>query len=165
MVQWSGADPAVDRSVIALVETECGVRFPQDYVECAMVNSGGSPSPACFLVGEAVEVFDTLLSYRETDPWHGANPDGMLNVLQALQQQDLLPEGVFPFAYDPGGNFLAFDYRTSREMPSIVFLDHERLDAQEHFKSYPVASTFTELLANLHESDEDVREKVYRAMD
>lgn len=150
IIEWRDADPPTDRTAIAKVEAAWGVMFPDDFVRCALVNHGGSPRPNCFLVGEAEEVFDTLLSFKEPHPWRVSNPNSITETYNALRGQGLLPEGVYPFAYDPGGNYLAFDYRTAENEPIIVFLAHEKLDANGHFEAYSVCDSFTALLDSLH---------------
>jgi hypothetical protein len=41
--------------------------------------------------------------------------------------EDRYPVGLFPFADDTGGNYWAFDFRTTPTDPAIVFIDHEML--------------------------------------
>ena len=60
---------------------------------------------------------------------------------------------VYPFARDPFGNLLCFDYRNSTESPTVVFWDHEEENIKEAI--YPVCSTFTELLASLRDFEEE----------
>ena len=150
MVEWRDADPPVGRDAVAGVEQAWGVVLPEDFVRCALVNHGGSPYPDRFLVGEAEEVFDTLLSFREPHPWRVSNPDSITETYDDLRGQGLLPERVYPFAYDPGGNYLAFDYRGSPDDPAVVFLAHEELDTGGRFETYPVCGSFTALLESLH---------------
>jgi len=153
MVTWEDADPPVDRSVIAEVENAWGIKFPEDYVQCAMVNHGGRPWPNLFFSGE--EVFQTLLSFKPPHPWKATNHDCIVDYYAMLAEQELLPDRVYPFAYDPAGNYLAFDYRTSSDKPSIVFLLHERMDADDHFTAVPVSDSFTELLDGLTAGDDE----------
>ncbi|GFN33197.1 SMI1/KNR4 family protein [Paenibacillus xylaniclasticus] len=45
--------------------------------------------------------------------------------------KDCLPERVFPFADNGGGDLFLFDYRKNVNEPTIVFLDHEETVAEE----------------------------------
>ncbi len=112
-----------------------------------MVNHGGHPWPNLFFSGE--EVFQTLLSFKPPHPWQATNHDRIVDDYAMLAEQGLLPDKVYPFAYDPAGNYLAFDYRTSPDKPNVVFLLHERMDADDHFTAVPVSASFTELIDSL----------------
>lgn len=155
MVEWRGADAPVDRVAVTVVEEAWGVRFPEDYVQCVLLNGGGSPDPCCFAVGEAEEVFDTLLNFQGPHPWKAVSENRIVDYYATMTRQGLLPERVYPFAYDPGGNYLSFDYRTPAQEPSVVFLAHEELDADGHFRAYPVCTSFTHLLDSLHDCEDE----------
>lgn len=61
--------------------------------------------------------------------------------------EDILPEQVVPFASDPCGNFLCFDYREGTAQPPVVFWSHDDPQAPPQ----PVAASFSELLDKLSE--------------
>lgn len=148
-VTWEWTEAPVDRRIIAEVEEAWGIRFPDDYVHCAMENHGGRPTPACFKApvwGESV--FCDLLSFNDN------SPDSIVERYEGMK--DALPPGVYPFADDPFGNHLCFDYRGRPEgEPVVVFWDHEgmepgRPEAALHY----VCGSFTELLDSLYECPE-----------
>lgn len=39
--------------------------------------------------------------------------------------RDAHPAGLLPFADDSGGNYWALDFRRNRDLPAVVFIDHE----------------------------------------
>ena len=91
------------------------------------------------------EVFNNFLSFDEEDS---------SNIINAYNDvKDRLIEKVIPFAEDPFGNLLCFDYRNS-EQPIIVFWEHEKaFNNKENAISF-ICNTFSELLNMLHESEE-----------
>lgn len=141
-VVWRFADAEVDENAIADVEKELGIKFPQDYIDCAKKNHGGNPNPNLFVVTERGEaVFNVLLSYAPT------SVDYIVKVYGWIK--DRLVDGVYPFADDPFGNHICFDYRTSNE-PTIVFWDHELVFEEPEKGLFPICNSFSELLAGLY---------------
>ncbi|CJH30980.1 SMI1 / KNR4 family [Streptococcus pneumoniae] len=55
--------------------------------------------------------------------------------------KDRLVDKVYPFARDPFGNLLCFDYRNNPQSPTVVFWDHEEEEMEESI--YPVCSSVT----------------------
>jgi hypothetical protein len=146
---WEWASAPVDRSVIAAVEAAWGIRFPEDYVECARENHGGHPTNRkCFdFRGRKGAVFSDLLSFVA---------EGEKTTIVEMYNcvKDRLPAGVFPFAGDPFGNLLCFDYRKTPEQPTIAFWNHEvAFDDPERAVRY-VCDTFTQLLNKLYNPEE-----------
>jgi hypothetical protein len=146
---WRYLKTPIDRNVIAQVGKAWRVTFPDDYVDCAMVNHGATPAAKCFdFPGHREAVFRALLGYFDAK-----SDNENLSITQMYEAvKDQLPERVYPFAMDPFGNLLCFDYRDSkRNAPTIVFWDHE-VDDPEEAIAY-VCDTFSELLAKLYEPE------------
>lgn len=141
-VTWLFVDEEIDSEIINNVEKSFGILFPEDYRECIKKNNGGYPEPNLydFNEDEGGAVFDCLLSYTNKD----ANIEVIFDIMD-------LPKGIIPFARDPFGGLICFDYRDGIESPVVVFFDPE-LDEDSKIK--PICSTFTELLEGLY-SDED----------
>jgi SUKH superfamily protein len=146
-LEWEWSASSIDRSVISEVEAQWGIRFPDDYVACAQQHHGGRPSLMCFdLPNRPEAVFNHLLGFVE-----GAD----LTIAQVYNSvKDRLPAKVFPFADDPFGNLLCFDYRGSNSLanasPRIVFWDHEVAFRDPDRAIIPVSETFTDLLRKLY---------------
>ncbi|MFC4620414.1 SMI1/KNR4 family protein [Camelliibacillus cellulosilyticus] len=103
---------------IKRVETQFNVKLPNDFVECVKRNDGGSPIPNVFDIKEQEpDILNNLLTF-DLDSKHS-----IINVCKDIQ--DRLIKNIIPFARDPFGNFLCFDYRESDTKPKIVFWDHE----------------------------------------
>ena len=79
-----------------------------------------------------------------------------------------LPKGLVPFAVDPAGNLICFDYKNHEYNPIVVFWEHENAaekemlmqeedlteeQAEERAREnvFYVAATFTEFLDMLHD--------------
>src|SRR5258708_28814386 len=114
-----------------------------------MTYNGGSPTPACFdIPGRGGSVVNRLLSYEDD------YPGNIRNV--GAGARAALPQGVYPFANDPAGNYLCFDYRTCMEgEPVIVFCDHEALDEDNPDASLSyVCQSFSVLMNSLYDCEE-----------
>ena len=144
-ITWSRyiLDKPADPKEIARVEQIFGIQFPNDYKTCVLENQGKTPEPRRFNVeAKGLEsIFHCLLHF---DP---KNTDYNLLDEYTFYFEGDIPEGVIPFADDPTGNRLCFDFRHAAENPKIVFLDHE---AHGEDALCFVANNFTDLLNLLH---------------
>ena len=144
-IRWICENDNVEITTISNVETMLGVKFPKDYIEIAMTNDGGYPKPNRFDFNDNEEVFNNLLSFDEEDY------SNIINTYNDIK--DRLIEKVIPFAEDPFGNMICFDYRNN-EQPVVIFWEHEKaFNDKESAISY-LCDTFTELMLMLHESKE-----------
>jgi hypothetical protein len=158
MVKWEYAHAPVGREVIAAVERFLKIQFPEDYVECALVNHGGTPTPNELPNNASGSCVQSLLHYTEPPSWRYRDTAHILETYSIVySEQGRLPIQVFPFAYDPGGNLFAFDYRDSPEAPTVIFLDHEEEDDFGHFPSSFVANSFTEFLGLLEDFEYEIQ--------
>ena len=136
----------VTNEEIQAVEQYLNIKLPNDFVACVKKYDGGYPNPKVFDVpGQDENVFSDLLTLHIEDKY---------SIVQNYNSvKDRLVAKVYPFARDPFGNLLCFDYRNSTESPTVVFWDHEEENIEEAI--YPVCSTFTELLASLRDFEEE----------
>lgn len=144
IVEWIEPDEPINDEVIQNVERYFGIIFPQDYKECVKLFNGGYPEPDVFTIEEDDDiVFSCLLSFTNEEA----------NIVEVYEiATKYLPKGVFPFAKDPFGNLICFDYRQDTESPIITFYDKEIED--EENKLFRICDTFTELIERLHEDDQ-----------
>ncbi|MGC4045639.1 MAG: SMI1/KNR4 family protein [Armatimonas sp.] len=145
-VIWGGAASPIDRFHIERAEAFLGVRFPADFVECVLENNGGRPEPGWIQTSTGGhELFDHLISFDKEERDH--------IVIVAAYSYWYLPVKLIPFAEDGNGNSFVFDFRTTPEAPTIVFLFHEQHLGEDRLITedglIPVATNFTELLSNL----------------
>ena len=136
-------DKPADPKEIIRVETVFGVQFPPDYKTCVMENQGKIPEPRRFHIHQKGKesIFHCLLHF---DP--KSTDYNLLDEYTFYFEGDI-PEGVIPFADDPSGNRLCFDFRTTPENPEVVFLDN---GAYGEVSLYFIAKNFTELLNSLY---------------
>ncbi len=116
-IEWSFCDNNVSKEKITKNADEWGIAFPDDYICCAMENHGGCPDKEELLVDGIEKVLGNLLSFDEE------SDDNILELFSDIRNR--LPEKIFPFAIDPAGNYICFDYRNDNMKPVIVFWDHE----------------------------------------
>jgi hypothetical protein len=115
---WDSTHDEVSLGKIREVEEELGIIFPSDYLECVKVNNGGYPSREVLdFEGKKEAIFYRLLSFHREKNYY------ILSVYNNVK--DRMVDGVIPFANDPFGNLLCFDYRQNSLNPTVVFWDHE----------------------------------------
>jgi len=144
-IRWISENDIVKESIIEKVESILGVKFPNDYIEIIIKNNGGYPKPNRFNLNGNEEVFNNLLSFDEED---------CSNIINTYNDtKDRLIEKIIPFAEDPFGNMICFDYRNNNQ-PVIVFWEHEiAFNDKEKAIKY-ICNSFSDLLSILHESRE-----------
>ena len=144
-LEWRGG-AVIDKTRIHAIETQLGVRFPEDYRACVLVHDGGSPDKTEFPyihpeLGEFGGCFGALLRLGA----HGE--DSLLWTLEAIS--DRLPTKVIPFMEDPGGDCVCFDFRAvdNKDVePPLVYWTH---DCPPERSLTPLARSFTEFLEML----------------
>ncbi|MBJ8056120.1 SMI1/KNR4 family protein [Bacillus cereus] len=159
-IEWDNPDKLVSRDYVLEVAQKMSVHFPQDYIECVLENNGASVEPEAFDVKGIERVFGSLLSYDE---------NRIENILKVYENyKGTIPSNVIPFAIDPSGNLICFDYKNHEENPIVVFWEHEDAwekealmeskgitagEAEEVAREnvFFVANTFTEFLSKLHD--------------
>ncbi|ELR20122.1 SMI1 / KNR4 family protein [Acanthamoeba castellanii str. Neff] len=149
-------------SDIQAAETKLNVTFPADYKAVVTEHQGQTATPAIFKFFSAdSEAYDaTSLSTL----FHFVPEDADRAQYHVVAMHDLLkdrlPEGVIPIGDDPGGGYVAFDYRVVGKVegatgPYVVFLDHEAEEDDEgKMKTIFLADSFTGFLGQLRTEDE-----------
>ncbi len=134
-LQWLYGKKLQNLNDITEFEKESNIQFPPEYKKIISQNDGATPIPQLFSVADKSEkVFNYLIksSLVQTmffDLCREYNPDHLLLV---------------PFADDPAGNFICFDFTTDRNNPQVVFFD---LDER---KGTTVAPDFNSFLEEIH---------------
>ncbi len=159
-VKWRSWDDPVTKDDVTGVGKKIGVKFPLDYIEVAMNFNGAHVSPELFQVEGKEKAFGILLTYDNEDDEH------LLEVFHDFK--DTLPQKVVPFAFDPAGNLICFDYKDDENNPIVVFWEHENTgekemlmheeglteeQAEERAREnvFYVADTFTDYLDKLYD--------------
>lgn len=141
-VQWREVAlkpaPAVSDERIAEVQDSLGVTFPADYLAVVKAHQGAAPTPNGVRLSDGTGTAFSMLLHFEDEP------EGV-DLLGVTEGSTVLPDGVIPFAADPGDNYLCFDYRTTETDPPVVFMATDDPDAQPQ----PLAASFTELIESL----------------
>ncbi|MFW0717736.1 SMI1/KNR4 family protein [Pedobacter sp. N23S346] len=176
-MNWKFVEKLENESNIQLVESALKVTFPKDFLSIVKKYNHGTADPGTFdtkyLKGRS---FGELLDF---------NLDREYNILSEYELiKDRLPNNVYPFAGDAGGNYLCFDFNKNEITPRILFWDHEQKfhivddeivindeanDYEQHYLDF-IAVNFTELLAMLYkpdgdEDDDEDAEILYDGMD
>ncbi|HYO57010.1 SMI1/KNR4 family protein [Archangium sp.] len=138
---WQEPLPATPRD-IARLEQAWGVVLPENYKQVIAAHQGMVPIPSTFRVGRGSDSVGPFLTLSPDPRW--GNTYSALSIHEEFKS--FLPEGVYPFATTPGGEYLCFDYRDATGDPRIVFMTVEAT-------LLPVAEDFTHLLRSLYDSE------------
>ncbi|WHX50171.1 SMI1/KNR4 family protein [Paenibacillus woosongensis] len=79
-------------------------------------------------------IFESLLSFTSE-----------YSNIEVVHELTSLPENIIPFARDPFGGLICFDYRPSNDVPVIVFFDEELENNNITF----ICESFSELINRL----------------
>ncbi len=133
-INWTGRRGDFSELNLQKVEKEQGISFPEKYIQIVKDFNGAAPDKSIFDCANRKDcVFDSLINW---DKSRKAN----VYFWQEIIKKPL----TFPFAKDPFGNCLVFDF-SEKSDPSVLFWDHET----DQF--IPVANAFDEFLASLRE--------------
>lgn len=146
-IKWISCQRKTTIEELSQTEKILSVCFPNKYKEIVLEFNGASTLQNCWNLPNGEEkVFDRLLSF---------NKDDKENIYFALETfQEKGTKRLIPFASDPFGNDICFDYSTSNTNPSIVFHDHERAYEDDAYNGEFVCSSFDEFLNMLYEPEE-----------
>jgi hypothetical protein len=140
-IEWKWAELPVDEALIIAVQKELGVDLPVDFLNLVRESNGGYPSIKYFDFpsrGEAI--LNHLLSFTE----NGDDPSLLETYRNVLNR---LPVKIIPFASDPFGNLICFDYKENP--PSVCFWDHEIASSDINSSISPICDNFLKFLAKL----------------
>lgn len=143
------SNPPVDAGTLASFEAFHNLALPRVYREFMLRSNGGRPVPAGFPIrdlpnnpaGAIQAIFGFNASIRSHD---------IVAILRELDH--LIPPGILPIACTDGDDFLCIDIR--KPGGPVVFWDRRSFwgtDLWNEDDLYPVAGSFEELLASLHE--------------
>jgi cell wall assembly regulator SMI1 len=127
----------VSEAEVAQVESELGVRLPDQYREFLLKYNGGSPQPPAFRYGTGpytdslVQIFNCIRPGDYTDLRK-----------QAQVFKGRVPDDMLPIAADPFGNIIAIGVKGDAT-GKVFFWDHETSDV------HLVALTFEMFLDSL----------------
>lgn len=153
-IKWLTRDEESDFSEkdIAKFEKYAKITLPQKYKELLIKNKAECPEDdLCFMVSDEERVLDSFLSYfRDED-------DDVDDIEMYFEYKTIKHElkdkfGLFnkfkliPFANDPGGNVICFDYSNKSDVPSVVFYDTEKAYEDGNYHGEFVAGSFEEFL-------------------
>ncbi|WP_147536291.1 SMI1/KNR4 family protein [Bacillus marasmi] len=159
-IQWRSWDDPVTKIEVEKVGEKLGVKLPLEYIEIAMNYNGAHVSPDLFQVDGKERVFGTLLTFDAEDDEY---------ILEVFNDyKDTIPQKIIPFAFDPSGNLICFDYKNHEDNPIVVFWEHENAwekemlileeglseeQAEERAREnvFYVAESFTAFLDKLHD--------------
>jgi SMI1 / KNR4 family (SUKH-1) len=133
---WKEPHP-VKPGELERLESEWGVKLPEEYKAVVSLHQGMTPRPSGFKVGRGENAFSVLLTVSRHE---GKESYSIPAAYQVIRQYT--PSGVYPFGGTPGGEDLCLDYRESANQPRVVLV---AVDTTVH----PVANSFHDFLEGL----------------
>lgn len=133
--KWLFTEPLLEEEITE-IEKIYGVMLPSDYKQCIKENNGGFPEPNIFDCddGSTEMVFNNLISFTDEN-------------VNIRMFHEFTSQSLFPFAQDPFGNLICFDYKESNKSPKVVYLNFEE---NKEFTITSVCDSFTVLLDRLY---------------
>ncbi len=145
---WNEDHPATSEQVEA-IENKFNIRYPIDYVDFAKLNQGKAPEICGVPVGSGESMLTTILNFEN-------KPDEESYFSSIIGKHELITDEnydalIIPFAETGGASIFCFDYRESKDKPSIIFLDWDYFGDGDEEAIILVAKDFTEFLSLLKE--------------
>jgi hypothetical protein len=142
---WEDCKPGAPSALIADVEAQLGVKFPDDFRALVQTCQGGTPVER--------SVFPVRIRQRTMTSGLGAllPIETISDDLTGLRFDDQIPDGVIPFAEVGNGDFICFDYRNAdADAVPVAYWDHGKNKDESVF---PLAPTFAAFLDMLEPSE------------
>jgi len=131
-VTWISGEKLQSIEELLAFEDQYKVKFPDKYKEIVTANDGASPVPQNFHVADTERVFNYLVKVSDLQTMFA-------NICREYSSAKIL----VPFADDPAGNFICFDFTDDKTSPKVVFFE---LDRGQCLK---IADNFTAFLNSL----------------
>jgi hypothetical protein len=150
-LSWELCEPGAPEAMIADVETQLGVRFPDEYRAIVRTCQRGYPvERRRFQVRQGDHTTGSALGcLLMIDP--SVESDSMLRTLANIRIDDQIPDDIIPFGAVGNGDLICFDYRNADGgAVSVVYWDHG-WDKDESV--FPLAPTFAAFLDMLEPSE------------
>lgn len=94
----------INSMMVEEIESLFGVKLPNDFRDFILTHSGGRPLPHTYDCPTRDEaVLHNLLNFDKNEKYNVFKTYGLI--------KDRLLENIYPFAEDPFGNHICFDYR------------------------------------------------------
>ena len=130
-LSWQYIKQLKDTNAIAKLAATVGITLSEDVVSFLKQHNGGRPDKKCFDTNLSKErMIKSLLSFNEDDR-------GSAHAVVPALKKD--KSGLFPFASDPGGNYICID-----AAGKIVFWLHETNEVEA------ISNSFTEFFLALY---------------
>lgn len=119
-MNWRKTDDSLTVDIILRIEKEIELNFPKDFVSFIIKNNHGRPEKPVFDTSKSKgRFFGALLNFN-IEKKHS---DNFLEVYKSISAT--IPNGFFPFASDPSGNYLCAEIQKD-EVVNVYLWNHEK---------------------------------------
>ena len=145
------------RDVVASIEKDWNIRFPESYIRFVSENNGLIPKASLFMCEGreyVIERFVCLVDYRVADGLMLEEYDIQFiaseygNYFEREKDSDDMQ--LMPIVFLADEDYVCLDYRTDKQEPEICVWDHKRSKDLAPY-TYKVADTFDDFLKMLYE--------------
>lgn len=136
-VEWLSVKENLTLEEINKTEDILKIKYPLYYKNIVLLHNRGVPRPNQFIVSNKERVFNRLLSLTENVELN------VFSVYEIICEYGL--SNLIPFANDPFGNYICFDY-TSEDV-NIIFVDMEKIYNNETYKGEYICKNIEELFS------------------
>jgi hypothetical protein len=140
--------PPLNNAHVQEVADYLELDFDPDFLALLARHNGGVPHQKFFRFHDNEKVVTRILCLVDDEAEGEECQDFDIEVAQ-VELDEILEDGLLPFAVIYAGDYLCFDYRNGLDRPRIVLLDHERSTSGKPH-TMPVAAHFAEFLNMLH---------------
>jgi hypothetical protein len=143
-IQWKNGNQ-LDADLLIELESNWQITFPEDFKSVVLNNNYAYPFPNVFDTDKSKgRVFAGLLNFNLREKSNVSK--------DYLAIKSRLPVKAYPFAEDPSGNFICFDFTTQK--PTVILWNHEGriVNGKDTYDIEFVADSFTDFLLKLYVS-------------
>lgn len=139
-MEWLSVKGKITIEDINKAEELLKIKYPLYYKNIVLSYNRGVPRPNQFIVSNTERVFNRLLSITEDVELN------VFSVYEIMKENGL--SNLIPFASDPFGNYICFDYMS--EDINIVFVDMEKIYNNKIYKGDYVCKNIEDLFNSIY---------------
>ncbi|MBR7119349.1 MAG: SMI1/KNR4 family protein [Lentisphaeria bacterium] len=128
-ITWLYGKKLENLDILLSLEKKYNFSFPSEYKDIVLLNDGATPIPQNFTVAGKEKVFNYLAKVADIETIFA-------NICREYNSKQIL----VPFADDPAGNLICFDYTEDKTIPHVTFLNTDDGEIIE------IAKTFNDFL-------------------
>ena len=132
-ITWLYGKKLENLDILLSLEKKYNFSFPSEYKDIVLLNDGATPIPQNFTAAGEEKVFNYLAKVADIETI-------FTNICREYNSKQIL----VPFADDPAGNLICFDFTMDKVHPTVVFF------VLDSGKCINIANSFFDLLKSIY---------------